>query len=282
MVLPQPQKSDFAFEKNITVDVQNKGFTEEEVKKLSGSSVATQDAKGFKEWFSNLWPGNRKVPPEIQNLKSDFGYQTQPFLTDLIKVAAVQQTPIDAQLQVLASDYNFFVMQCGVYISPDDNEKFEALKFEVSYKNPRVSTYTMLPAPEQKKIFEAGGSADIGVTGKAQFGFPSISIDQASVDASAKAKLDASFIVSFQYELKTQVVTVVGKGNPFCKWFMHKGDKLRNDVVFYPVIKVPKEVTEFECEFKAYFKIDHPGWKNAEFFLKPPYKVNVKVQATSI
>ncbi|MDQ6608972.1 MAG: hypothetical protein M3Y85_04040, partial [Bacteroidota bacterium] len=135
----------------------------------------------------------------------------------------------------------------------------------------------MLPKPELKKIFEVGGKADIGVTGSAQFGLPEISIDQASVDASAKAKLEASFIVSFHYELKTQIVDAFGVGNQFCKWFMHKGDNLRNDVIFYPVIKTPKEVTELECEFKAYFKIGHQEWKNSEFFLKPSYKVKVAV-----
>ena len=277
MVLQQPKKTDFAFEKNIIVDVENKGFTEEEIKKLAGTSAAVPDAKGFKEWFNNLWPGNRKVPPEVENLKSEFGYQTDPDLTNLITVAEAQQTPLDGQVKVVWPDYNFYIMQCGVYISADDGEKFEALKFEIKYHNNRVSTYGMLPAPEQKKIFEVGGSADIGVNGSAQFGVPEIAIGNAQVDASAKAKLEANFIVSFHYELKTQLVDAFGKGTSFCKWLLHKGDKLRNDVVFYPILKIPKEIKEFECEFKAYFKIGHPSWKNSEFFLKPPYKMKIAV-----
>jgi hypothetical protein len=56
---------------------------------------------------------------------------------------------------------------------------------------------------------------------------------------------------------------------------MHKGDKLRNDVVFYPIIMTPKGITKFECEFSAFFKIGHPEWENSEFFLKPPKTILV-------
>jgi hypothetical protein len=166
-------------------------------------------------------------------------------------------------------------MRCGVYIAPDGGERFEALKFEVRYRDDSTSTYTMLPGPQTDKILELGGKADIGVNGKVEFGFPEMSLGAAAVDASAKVDLEAKFIVSFHYELKTPVVDSFGIGNPFSRWLMHKGDKLRNDVVFYPVIMTPKSVTGFECEFRAYFKINHPDWKNAEFFLKPPRTIRV-------
>jgi hypothetical protein len=274
MILPELEKKDFDFTKTIVPDRENKGFSEEEIKQLAGEQVEA-GAKGMKDWLNSLWPKNRKLPPEIQDLKSNFGYQSQPFLWDLVKTANEQNTPLSGQIKVLSPHFNFYVMQCGVYIEPDGGEKFEALKFKVTYKNHQASTYSMLPAPEQKKIFEMGGKADIGLTGSAEFGFPEISIEHAKADAAALAKLEANFIISFHYELKTQLVDAFGKGNPFCKWLMHRGDKLRNDVVFYPVIKVPKTVKQFECEFEAYFKIGHPGWKNSEFFLKPVYKTKV-------
>jgi hypothetical protein len=166
-------------------------------------------------------------------------------------------------------------MRCGVYIAPDGGEKFEALKFKVRYKSDAASTYAMLPGPQTKKLLELGGTAEIGLNGKAEFGVPEITLGAASVDAAAKAKLEAKFIVSFQYELKAPVVDVIGTGTSFCSWLLHKSDNLRNDVVFYPVIMTPKDVTQFDCEFTAYFKISHPEWKKAEFFLKPARTIRV-------
>jgi hypothetical protein len=277
MLLQPPAKQDFDFQGNIQIDIENKGFTPNEIQTLAGPQLNGLEAgaKGFSDLWKKVWGLNRQVPPEIQNLKSEFGYQSNPFLTDLITVADAQGTPLEGVIKARSAKYNFYIMRCGVYIVPEGKEKFEALKFEVRYMDDRASTYTMLPGPQTQKILELGGKADIGVNGKAEFGFPEFSLQGMTVGASAKAELEAKFIVAFQYELKTIVVDSFGVGNPFCRWLMHKGDKLRNDVVFYPVIMTPKSVTEFECEFRAYFKINHPDWKNAEFFLKPPRTIQV-------
>jgi hypothetical protein len=213
--------------------------------------------------------------PAIESLKSEFGYQSQPFIADLVSVAEAQGTELDGIIKARSPKYNFYLMQCGVYIVPEGGEKFEALKFEVRYKEPNVATHGMLPGPQAEKILALGGKADIGVSGKLEFGFPPIPLQAAAASAAAKAELEANFIVSFSYEMKTQVVDAFGTGTEFCRWFMHKGDRLRNDVIFYPLIRTPKSVTEFDCEFRAYFKIDHSDWKNAEFFLKPPLEVRV-------
>ena len=276
MILQPPSKNDFAFDENIEPDIENRGFSAAEVDQISEPyEFDRAGAKGIDDLLSKLWKRDRDVPPEIQNLKSEFGYQSRPFLTDLIAVAEAQNTELSGMIKARASHYNFYIMPCGVYIAPDGGEKFEALKFEVRYKADDAATFSMMPGPEVKKILSLGGKADIGVTGKVDFGFPQIPLETASVDASAKAELEANFIVSFSYELKTQVVDAYGVQNSFCRWLMHKGDKLRNDVVFYPIIMTPKSVTGFECEFRAFFKIGHPDWKNSEFFLKPPRTVEV-------
>ena len=275
MILEQPTQQEFNFSGNIEVDIDNKGFTQKEMKTLVGSQRVLPGAKGIEDWWNRIWKQNREIPPEIENLKSEFGYQTQPFLTNLVEVANIQETHLEGQIIDLSSNYNFFIMRCGVFILPNDGEKFEALKFEVYFEDNNVSTYTMLPGPQTKKILELGGKADIGITGKADFGFPTIALDKATIDASAKAELDAKFIISFHYELKTQLVDSFGIGNPFCKWMMHKGDKLRNDVIFYPIIMAPKSVKSFGCKYCAYFKIDHANWKNPEFFLKQSKTIKV-------
>lgn len=100
-------------------------------------------------------------------------------------------------------NYNFYIMWCGVYIVPEGRETFEALKFNVRYKDDRATTITMLPGPQTRKILELGGTADIGLDRKAEFGFPEVSLGAASAKASAKAELDTKFIVSFHYELKS-------------------------------------------------------------------------------
>lgn len=277
MILQPVTKQDFDFREKIRVDVANEGFTPDEVEKLARSDASTaKGSKGFADWWNKVWAKNRQVPPEIQNLTSEFGYQANPFLTDLRAVAEAQGAQLDGLIQARPNS-NFYIMRCGAYIVPNDGEKFEALKFEIRYKAADVSTFSMLPGPQTKKLLELGGTADIGVTAKFEFGFPETSLQLASVEGSAKAKLDANFVVSFHYELKSQIVDSLGIGNPFCRWFMHKGESLRNDVVFYPVIMAPKSVTSFNCEFKAFFKIYHSAWKNAEFFLKPPRTILVSV-----
>jgi len=278
MILPGAKKADFDFSGKIQADVSNQGFTPEELSVLAGPPPTEFAAgkMGLGDWWKQLWAPNRQTPPEIQDLKSDFGYQQNPFLTDLRAVAEAQHTKLDGLIQA-RKNYTFYIMRCGVYIAPNEGEQFEALKFEVRFKHPDASTFSMLPGPLTKKIFELGGTADIGVTGKLDFGFPEVQLEAATVDASVKAKLEANFVVSFHYELKSQVVDSFGIGNPFCKWFLHTGDKLRNDVVFYPIIMTPKAVKGFDCEFKAYFKVNRSGWKNAEFFLKPPNTVAVSV-----
>jgi hypothetical protein len=276
MILPPLQKQDFIIGNDLQVDVANRGFTAQEIQMLAEPLPdSLKRAKGEERWWEQIWRRNRQVPPERQKLKSEFGYQSNPLLTDLIAVAEAQGTSLDGLIKARSPNYNFFIMRCGVYIAPGGGEKFEALKFEVRYKDDRASTYTMLPGPQTKKILELGGKADIGVDGKVEFGFPDVSLGAASVEASAKAKLDAKFIVSFDYELKTPVVDSFGIGNPFCKWLMYKGDNLRNDVVFYPIITTPKSVKGFECEFRAYFKINHPNWNIGEFYENPPRTVAV-------
>jgi hypothetical protein len=278
MILQPPAKEDFDFQGDIEVDVKNKGFTTEEMKKLVGatpSEFRVQGEKGISDWLDKVWAKDR--PPEIQNLKSEFGYQAVPLVTDLISVAEAEGTPLEGVIKASSPNYNFYLMRCGVYIEPADGEEFQALKFEIRYKDEGASTYAMLPGPQTKTILDLGGTANIGFDGKGEFGFPRISLPQQglAVGASVDAEVKAKFIVSFHYELKTIVVDSYGVGNRFCKWFMHKGDKLRNDVLFYPVIMTGKPITEFDCEFRAYFKIDHPDWKNAEFFLKPTKTIRV-------
>lgn len=276
MILLPPAKQDFKFQNDIHLDTENRGFTPDEIQRLAGpppAAFVAEGEKGLGEWWNEVWGLNR--PPEIQNLKSEFGYQSNPFLADLVSVAEAQGTPLEGIIRAHSPKYKFYLMRCGVYIAPAGGEKFEALKFEVHYKDKSASTYAMLPGPQTDKILELGGTADIGFSGKGEFGFPPIPLQSATVSASAKAELEAKFIISFHYELKTQVVDAYGTGNPFCRWLMHKGDRLRNDVVFYPVIRTPGSLTEFECEFRAYFKINHSDWRNAEFFLKPPVTILV-------
>lgn|SRR5262249_35275996 len=276
MIFEPLQKKDFSIARDIWVNVENRGFTEDEVRLLAGPDPNEEKGmKGDRSWWKQMWPANRQVPPERQRLKSEFGYQSNPLLTDLVAVASAQGTTLDGFVKAKSANYNFFIMRCGVYIVPDGGEKFEALKFDVRYKDDRASTYTMLPGPQTKKILELGGKAEVGVDAKAAFGFPEVSLATASADASAKAKLEAKFIVAFDYELKTPVVDSLGQGNPFCRWLMHKGDALRNDVVFYPIIVTPKSVSGFDCEFRAYFKINHPDWTNAELYENPPQTIAV-------
>lgn len=277
MILEPLTRDHFRFDGKPQLDSENKGFTQEELAALAGPPPLEEGAMGPLDWLKQIWPRNREAPPEIQNLRSEFGYQSMPLATDLLAVAKAQKTPLEGVIRASSENYNFYLMQCGVYIAPAEGERFEALKFEVYYRGANVATHSMLPGPETKSILKAGGKAEVGIDGKASFGIPEIPLDQAKVDASAKAQLEGRFIVSFDYELKTLVVDSFGSGTPFCKWFMHKGDKLRNDVLFYPILRTPKNVTGFDCEFKAYFKINHPDWKKPELFLKPPITVPVSL-----
>lgn len=283
MILSPPTRDAYVFTPDVQVDVKNRGFAPEEMTKvLDDTEVPEEKAggKGLSDWLKQTFAPGRV--PEIGNLESEFGYRTQPKLVDLLAAAEAQGTALVGDMKARSKNYNFFAMECGVYIKPQGDEKFKALKFEIDYKDERASTYRMMPGPEAKKILEFGGTADIGFGGNGEFGFPQLALPVggpvgASLGGGAKADLDTKFLFSFKYELKTQVVDAFGAGNPFCRWLMYKGDNLRNDVVFYPVIMTPKSVTSIPCEFRAYFKIDHPDWPNAEFFLKPPLVREVTV-----
>jgi hypothetical protein len=278
MIFDPMKAEDFEFQKDVELDTENSGFSDDEIKMLAGpTSGGTEGERGLADKWSQIWRRNRQRPPEVQQLKSDFGYQTTPFITDLISVADAQGTQLEGIIKARAAKNNFYIMRCGVYISPEGGEKFQALKFEVHYQDGSASTYGMLPAPETKTIVGVSGKADLGVNGNLEFGTPPIPLGTAKVDAAVKAQLEAKFIVSFQYELKTPLVDSFGIGTSFSKWLLHKGDNLRNDVIFYPIIMTPKATTEFTCLFKAFFKIDHPDWKQAEFFLKPPRTTKVSL-----
>jgi len=110
MIFGKPIQKEFDFDEKIIVDVDNNGFTQEEMEKLVGSQQVIPAAKGIEDWWSRIWKPNREVPPEIENLNSDFGYQTQPFLTNLVKVANIQNTPLEGQIIALSENYNFFIM----------------------------------------------------------------------------------------------------------------------------------------------------------------------------
>jgi hypothetical protein len=274
-------RQDFEFRDDVQLDADINGFTDEEIRTIVEPNYSVvKGAKGAapsgdERWWDRVWRRSRQVAPELYKLKSEFGYQANPLLTNLVDVAKAQDTKLDGSVQERSSKFNFYMMRCGVYIAPDGGEQFEALKFEVRYKDKRASTYAMLPSPEDKTLLEATGKADIGVDGSLKFGLPATTIQGVTVGANVKASLETKFIVSFHYELKTALVDAFGIGNPFCRWLMHKGDKLRNDVVFYPIIATPKSVIALDCEFKAYFKIGHPSWKHSEFYLKPSKTVRV-------
>lgn len=206
IILPDLQPSDFKVKKNIVVDVENKGFTSQELQQLAGPAPAQEGERGFTDWWNSLWAKNREVPDNIKDLKSQFNYQEQPVLIDLIETAKNQNVDLDGQIETLSSKYNFYLMRCGVFIEPKEDEKFEALKFEVSYKTKKVSTYSMLPVPATKDILKIGVQSEIGITGGAEFGLPQLPPGIAKLEASAKAKVEANIIYSFHYELKTQIV----------------------------------------------------------------------------
>jgi hypothetical protein len=266
MIAPRPRPTDFELGKDFQVDVDNKGFCDEEIDALTPAVIGSDQARG-------IWRKNREVPPALRDLKSEFGYQSQPLLTNLVDVAEAQGTPLDGKIKASLGKHNFYILQCGVYILPDGGEKFEALKFEVRYKGKGVSTFSMLPGPLTETKFKVGTKLDVGVNGSMGFALPEVTIQSAKVSLEAKVKLESNFIYAFNYELKTPVVDSYGIGNQFCRWLMHQGENLRNDILFYPIIITPKSTTSFECEFKASFKIGHSNWKNSEFFLQPPKKV---------
>ena len=270
MILPSPTKADFDFHEDMRPDTNYEGFTAKELEALAGRvGPDSRGAKGLEFWKK------REGPPPSQQLKSQFGYQTIPLLTNLVSVAEAEGTTLKGDIKALLPRYNFYIMRCGVFIEPDGDEKFEALKFEVRYANSDASTYAMLPATESRTVLKVGAKADVGVTAGMQFGLSGKVLQAATANATVKAGVEANFIVSFSYELKTQVVDALGQGNPFCRWFMHQGDDLRNDVAFYPIIITPKAVTSLDCEFRAYFKIGNASWKRSEFFLKPPKTITV-------
>jgi hypothetical protein len=276
MILKPMQRQDFSVARDLRVDRENIGFTDDEMKLLAGPDPkAREGAKGLVDWWKQTWGPGREVPAVRQNPKSEFGYQTVPMLVNLIDVANAQDTPLDGVIRAQAKNYDFYILRCGVYIAPNAGETFEALKFEVKYNNDRAATYSMLPGPEAHKILQLGAKAEVGVDGKVAFGLPEVSLGKAKVEAAAKAELESKFIVSFDYELKTQVVDAFGIGNPFCRWLMHKGNTLRNDVAFYPILITPKPVKELSFTFKAFFKINHPDWDHAEFFENPATTVAV-------
>src|SRR5262245_52027086 len=111
MILQPLAKQDFEFKRDVRVDVENKGFSEEEMKEL----VPAQAAAGMKgskgDFWKDLWSPNRKVPPALKNLASEFGYQSMPVLTDLVKVAEAQATPLEANIKAKIDNYNFYIMR---------------------------------------------------------------------------------------------------------------------------------------------------------------------------
>lgn len=274
MIASPPRPADFDLGSDICVDAANEGFTKAEMAAVT-PVVVPAGAKGSRGILRELWPRNREAPPALRNLKSQFGYQTRPLLTNLVDIAAAQGTTLDGSIRARLPSYDFFLLQCGVYMLPDGGEQFEALKFEVRYEDEDVSTYSMLPGPQTETNLKVGGKIDVGVTGSMGFGIPEISIKSASVSADVKAKLESNFIYSFAYELKTRKVDAYGTGNSFCRWLMYEGSTLRNDVLFYPIVIAPKSTTGFDCEFKAYFKIGHSDWQDSEFFLKPSRTIHV-------
>jgi hypothetical protein len=272
MIASQPQPKDFELGKDFHVDVGNEGFAPDEMVAVTPAVTNDDNARGL---IDEIWPVNREVAPELRDLKSEFGYQSHPLLTDLVEAAKAQGTELDGKVKGSLANHNFYVLQCGVYILPEGGERFEALKFEVRYKGKDVATLSMLPGPLTETKFKVGAKVDVGVNGGMNFGLPNISIQAAKASVEAKAKLESTFIYSFSYELKTQVVDSFGIGNQFCRWLMYQGKNLRNDVLFYPVIITSKTTTGFECEFRASFKIGHSKWKSSEFFIKPPRKISL-------
>lgn len=271
MIFERPKKQDFDFRNAIQIDLQNQGFKPKEIQKIAERRAPPPGSRGDAGWWKEVWRPNREAPP-LRELESEFGYQSAPVLTDLVNVAKIQGTALDDAIKGRPGN-NYFIMRCGVWIAPNDGEKFEALKFEVRYKD--ATTVSMLPSSKMKTQLKVGGKADIGVDGKLEFGLPEISAVAATASASAKAQLESKFVVSFDYELKAPVVDAFGVGNPFCRWVMHEGGDLRNDVLFYPIVTTPKSVTALDCEFRAHFLIGRSGWKNSEFYLKPPVRIRV-------
>jgi hypothetical protein len=265
-------KQAFLLQGGIRFNPDNDGFDAGELESLADADAA-QGAKGWER----IWPRGRERPPIIGDLKSQFGYQTVPVLTDLVAIAAAQGVALQGRVKVDSAGHNFYIMSCGVYIAPEDGEQFEALKFEVRYLDKDISTHSMLPGPRSKTRFAVGAKAEVGVDARLEFGIPDLSIAGLQADATAKAGLNGKFIVSIEYEFKTPTIDAFGINNSFCTWLLRTGEGLRNDVLFYPVIMTPKELQSFACEFRASFKIRNAKWRSSELFIRDPIRVDVRI-----
>jgi hypothetical protein len=166
MSLPPLQKNDFDFSGKISVDTKNTGFDDDELKKIDDGSQDDQGTRGAKGFNWNFWKKDRAVLPGTENLKSEFGYKSELYLLNLQDLAEAEGKPLEGQLKVMSKNFDFYVMPCGVYIQPNDGEKFEVLKFQVEYKQAGVSTYSMFPEPQQNTVFEVGGQVNLGITAK--------------------------------------------------------------------------------------------------------------------
>jgi len=111
MILQPTTKLDFDFQGEIQVDTENKGFTKEEMGKLAGARPGGMEpgAMGDSDWWDMVWGKNRQAPPEMQDLKSEVGYQRNPFLIDLISTAKAQGTQLDPMIKTKISNYNFYI-----------------------------------------------------------------------------------------------------------------------------------------------------------------------------
>src|SRR5258708_3486146 len=136
MLLQPPPRANFDFRGPLQVDAENTGFTDTEMAELAGPApVGTHDeGKGrIADWWRALWGRGRQPSPDIANLKSEFGYLSNPDLIDLPALAKAEKVPLAGIIKATSWRYNYYVMRCGVYIDPQNRETFEALKFQVSY-----------------------------------------------------------------------------------------------------------------------------------------------------
>src|SRR5215813_11522589 len=95
MILQPLTRKDFDFQGDIVLDRENAGFKESEIKLLAEAEAEAKGAKGIDLSF---WRINRQPPPELKDLKSEFGYQANPFLTDLRAVAEAQGTKLEGTI----------------------------------------------------------------------------------------------------------------------------------------------------------------------------------------
>lgn len=166
----------------------------------------------------------------------------QPFVFPLLPLLADARGQVPAAIELLAEQYDLYLLQFTVEADPQGRERITALELTYRYPDDEAfRTYRLLPDTTVEERFAAGTQVQVGLRAGLEFDLADIpGADILPVDAAAQADVGGQILVRWRYTVQRALIRASGQGSGYASWSIAPRPSLLGRVDLAVVLCAPK------------------------------------------